>query len=335
MCLDVIIRRNISFVGCILIIATTELNKISRSLIIALQWRSRCISSSISFDSPCFYLTGIGFGVVNTLCLSLPASHFDRHRDLALGIAAAGNGVGALVMPVVYEALINIAGWRVLMLYSGAIVLQLLPFTMLLRPPSVPGQTLSNEDKPDMAHIKDHHEPPGPKFNNDEKKANTDCETHVHSDKCETNLHLQRDACDENTLKCETTDSDSQSNDSIANTSSFETTTIQINDWSFLRRGNLWILLLGNNLWNTGSLMAVVFMTALAVERGLTQSQSAWSLSVVGGCYLVWCVIMAVAVHWITLSRLHLMNLGSIIRGSGLIIMPYCTRFVSVLKYVI
>ena len=51
MSLDVIIRRNISFVGCILIVAVTELNKILRSLFIALQWRRRCISSSISFNS--------------------------------------------------------------------------------------------------------------------------------------------------------------------------------------------------------------------------------------------------------------------------------------------
>ena len=34
MSLDVIILRNISFVGCILIIAATELSKISRSLFI-------------------------------------------------------------------------------------------------------------------------------------------------------------------------------------------------------------------------------------------------------------------------------------------------------------
>ena len=39
MSLDVIIRRNISFVGCILIISATESNKISRSLFIALRWR--------------------------------------------------------------------------------------------------------------------------------------------------------------------------------------------------------------------------------------------------------------------------------------------------------
>ena len=54
MSLDVIIRRNISYVGCILIIAATELgplSNISRSMLIALQWRRRCISPSITFDS--------------------------------------------------------------------------------------------------------------------------------------------------------------------------------------------------------------------------------------------------------------------------------------------
>ena len=51
MSLDVIIHRNISFFGCILIIAATELSKISRSLFIALQRRRKCVSSSISFDS--------------------------------------------------------------------------------------------------------------------------------------------------------------------------------------------------------------------------------------------------------------------------------------------
>ena len=51
MSLDVKIRRNISFVGCILIVATTELNNILRLLFIALQWRRRCILSSILFNS--------------------------------------------------------------------------------------------------------------------------------------------------------------------------------------------------------------------------------------------------------------------------------------------
>ena len=69
MSLDVIIRRNISFVGCtccILIIATTESNKISCTLFIALQWRRRCISSSISFDSHLVHIRWF-FGVIGLL----------------------------------------------------------------------------------------------------------------------------------------------------------------------------------------------------------------------------------------------------------------------------
>ena len=66
MSLDVIIRRNISFDGCIFIIAATELNKISRSLFIALQWRSRCISSSISFESHLVHIR-LFIGVIGLL----------------------------------------------------------------------------------------------------------------------------------------------------------------------------------------------------------------------------------------------------------------------------
>ena len=59
MSVDAIIPRNISFVGCILIIAATESYKISRSLFIALQCRRRCISSSISFNSHLFGVIGL------------------------------------------------------------------------------------------------------------------------------------------------------------------------------------------------------------------------------------------------------------------------------------
>ena len=71
MSLDVIIRRNISFVGCILIIEATELSKISLLLFIALQWRRRCISSSISFDSYFVHIRWF-IGVIGLLYRPLP-----------------------------------------------------------------------------------------------------------------------------------------------------------------------------------------------------------------------------------------------------------------------
>ena len=51
MSLDVIIRRNISFVGCILIIVATELSKISRSLYIALGGGPRVVVSTAAFHA--------------------------------------------------------------------------------------------------------------------------------------------------------------------------------------------------------------------------------------------------------------------------------------------
>ena len=66
MSLDVIIRRKISFVGCIFIIPAIELSKISRSLFMALQWRRRCISSSISFDSHLLHIRWF-IGVIGLL----------------------------------------------------------------------------------------------------------------------------------------------------------------------------------------------------------------------------------------------------------------------------
>ena len=76
MSLDVIIRRNISFVGCILIIADTELSNISRSLFMALQWRRRCISSLISFDP---HIVHIFVGLLELLDYCIVLSIFLNH----------------------------------------------------------------------------------------------------------------------------------------------------------------------------------------------------------------------------------------------------------------
>ena len=86
MSLDVIICRNISFVGCILIIVATKLGKILRSLLIALQWRSRCISSSISFDSHLVHIRWF-IGVIGLFYRPLPifkSSELIRYLAIAV-----------------------------------------------------------------------------------------------------------------------------------------------------------------------------------------------------------------------------------------------------------
>ena len=85
MSLDVIIRRKISFVGCILIIPAIELSRISRSLFMALRWRRRCISSSISFDSHLVHIRWF-IGVIGLL--NRPLSIF-KSCELILYLAIA------------------------------------------------------------------------------------------------------------------------------------------------------------------------------------------------------------------------------------------------------
>ena len=86
MSLDVIIRRNISFVGCILISEATELSRISRSLFIVLQWGRRCISSSISLDSHLVHIRWI-IGVIGLLYRPLSIfKSFELIRYLAIAV---------------------------------------------------------------------------------------------------------------------------------------------------------------------------------------------------------------------------------------------------------
>ena len=94
MSLDVIIHRKKSFVGCILIIPAIELSNISRSLFMALQWRRRCISSSISFDSHLVHILWF-IGVIGLL--NRPLSIF-KSCELILYLAIAVMGGSPLCL---------------------------------------------------------------------------------------------------------------------------------------------------------------------------------------------------------------------------------------------
>ena len=62
-------------------------------------------------------LTGIGTGMVMLTALMVTGDYFNRHKAVALGIAAAGSGVGQLVIPYVLRGLFDSMG------FSGALLL--------------------------------------------------------------------------------------------------------------------------------------------------------------------------------------------------------------------
>ena len=56
---------------------------------------------------------GIGAACVYIPTLSMVGGWFDKHRNTALGIAAAGTGCGTLIVPPLAATLIQGYGWRV------------------------------------------------------------------------------------------------------------------------------------------------------------------------------------------------------------------------------
>ena len=69
-------------------------------------------------------LSGVGSGMVYTLCISFPAFYFDKHRDFALGMVTAGRGLGIIIFPQIYATLIRLYTWRGAVLFTGTLVIQ-------------------------------------------------------------------------------------------------------------------------------------------------------------------------------------------------------------------
>jgi MFS family permease len=87
-----------------------------------------------------FFLAGaLGGGALSAPLTALVGNWFVKGAGFAIGVAAAGQALGQGTMPFVGAFLIEAAGWRwALAAQSIAILVLLLPLTLLLRDPPVP-----------------------------------------------------------------------------------------------------------------------------------------------------------------------------------------------------
>jgi MFS family permease len=92
------------------------------------------------------YLTyGLGVGIGGACCYVPPLASvggwFVKHRNTALGVAAAGTGGGTMAVPPIAAALIHHFGWRttdVILGVAGAVIL--FGCAMMVRPPPISGR---------------------------------------------------------------------------------------------------------------------------------------------------------------------------------------------------
>lgn len=92
-------------------------------------------------------LTGIAAAGQTPLpCSKVIANHFDERRGLALGIATAGVGVGAALVPMLAQQLLGAYGWRMAFVGLGLLVLLVaLPAMAFLVAPSGQGGAHSGQ----------------------------------------------------------------------------------------------------------------------------------------------------------------------------------------------
>ena len=69
-------------------------------------------------------------------------NYFDKRRSLATGIAVAGTGAGVFIMAPLIQYLIERYTWRGALLLEGGLLLNLMPFALLLRPLHKPQQQI-------------------------------------------------------------------------------------------------------------------------------------------------------------------------------------------------
>jgi MFS family permease len=82
-------------------------------------------------------LVGIGMGAAYVTPISTVTRWFSEKRGLALGIVAAGVGVGQMVLPPIIKYLITLSGWRVSFVILGVMVFLIgIPAALLLNSPT-------------------------------------------------------------------------------------------------------------------------------------------------------------------------------------------------------
>ncbi|XP_060073917.1 monocarboxylate transporter 9-like [Ylistrum balloti] len=80
-------------------------------------------------------LFGIGFGCVHGPSMYIVGQYFEKRRSLANACMTAGGSVGGLVLPPIFEFLVETYGLRGALLLTSAIISHTLVGAMFLRPP--------------------------------------------------------------------------------------------------------------------------------------------------------------------------------------------------------
>ena len=96
-----------------------------------------------------FAITVLGLGTLPLTYSRVVIGWFEQRRGLALGIALAGFGVGAALVPEISRTMIDLYGWRsAYQLFAAAVLLISLPLTLFVLKEAPPSLTSTDDSSP-------------------------------------------------------------------------------------------------------------------------------------------------------------------------------------------
>ncbi len=91
---------------------------------------------------------GFGFGLIYVPAIVSVGFYFEKKRSLAIGIAVCGSGLGTTFLSPINAYLIEYFGWTGAFLVKSAIILNMIPCGLVMKPVSVePSEILKNKKR--------------------------------------------------------------------------------------------------------------------------------------------------------------------------------------------
>ncbi|XP_077863899.1 monocarboxylate transporter 13-like [Saccoglossus kowalevskii] len=108
---------------------------VAGALISSIGWIMSTFATSVLFLCISFgFLTGIGYGLAYVPSVAMIGEYFERRHALANSIAYVGSGIGLIALPPFLQVVMDTYGWRGTFFIAGAINLNMIASSVLLRP---------------------------------------------------------------------------------------------------------------------------------------------------------------------------------------------------------
>ncbi|CAG2251861.1 SLC16A14 [Mytilus edulis] len=260
-------------------------------------------------------LTGIGFGGIFLSTLVCVGQHFEKRRSFALGISVSGSGVGTFVFAPVVRILIDEYGWRGAILMEAGFVLNIVLCGAFFRP--VQNKIDKTNDKAAIRNEGIHLSSLEDNFDIKEKPiTNKQIFTIVKNE----NEGLQA-------LKKESALS-SDSTDSTV-TSCFS----RHFDFGLLTNPIFTIFVVSNYFTALGFNTPYVYLPDRAEEKGMSQFDSAFLLSIIGISNTFGRIIFGWIADQKCVNRLLLYSMSLVICGTANVLNPFNDSKVYLMMY--